>query len=102
MYVLALTGADPENFQGGWLVSKSYNLAREQLGADLDFCKGESKVKLRFLRMCRWVHRSVESTLQNVKHKPSRGVWGMPPRKFLKNACSEIESDAFLGTKLLS
>jgi len=23
-------GADPENFQGGWLVSKSYNLAREQ------------------------------------------------------------------------
>jgi len=20
------TGADPENFQGGWLVSKSYNL----------------------------------------------------------------------------
>jgi len=36
----------------------------------------------------------VQSTLQNVKHEPSRGYGGMHPRKFLKNACSLVFSDA--------
>jgi len=37
---------------------------------------------------------SVQSTLQNAKNEPPRGSGGMPPRKYLKNACSEIESGA--------
>jgi len=31
--MMTSSGADPENFQGRWLVSKSYNLGA---GADLD------------------------------------------------------------------
>ena len=68
---------------------------------DLDFCKGESNVKLRFLCVGGFTC-SVQNTFRNVKHEASRGVWEhAPPENFLKNACSEIESGAFLGTKLL-
>jgi len=30
---------------------------------------------------------------QHVKHTDAEGSGGMPPRKFLKNGCSEIESE---------
>jgi len=40
-------------------------------------------MKLRFLCVGGFTC-STRSTLQNVKHEPSRGSGGMPPRKFLK------------------
>jgi len=51
------------------------------------------KIKLRFLCAGGFTC-SVQSTLRNAKHEPPRGSEGMPPRKFLKNVCSEIESGA--------
>jgi len=53
--------------------------------------EGQDEVEV---SMCRFTC-SVQSTLRNVKHEPSRGSGGMPPRKFLKKACSEIKSGAF-------
>ena len=36
---------------------------------------------------------------QHVKHINTRGVWGhAPPRKFLKNKCSEIEFGSISGS----
>ncbi len=31
---------------------------------------------------------------------PTRGVWGHPPQKVLKNNCPEIQSGGFLAAKL--
>ena len=35
---------------------------------------------------------------QHAKHANARGAWGMPPRKFLKNMCSEIEFGSVSGS----
>jgi len=65
-------------------------------GADLDFCKGG--LKWSQVSMCSWVHLKCT---WNAKYKPPMGSGGIPPRKFLKIAYSEIESGAFWGAKLL-
>jgi len=61
---------------------------------DLDFCEGESKVKLRFLCVGGFMTLcEAHSEMQSMSLLGGSG--GMPPRKALKNACSEIESGAF-------
>jgi len=53
------------------------------------------KMKLRFLCVGGFTYSVLFCTLQNVKHEPHKGSGACPPRKFLKNAWSEIEYGAF-------
>ena len=52
---------------------------------------------LSFWKQGIWVTRASKITLHCAKHNQhanASGIWGMPPRKFLKIRCSEIESEA--------
>jgi len=57
-------------------------------------------MKLRFLCVGEFTC-SVQGTLRNVKHEPSRRVWRHASQKIFEKCCSEIEFGAFSGTKLL-
>jgi len=58
-------------------------------GSTLTFVKG---VKL---MLCRWVHLQCAKHTEMQSMRLLGGLGAYPLRKFLKNACSEIESFAF-------
>jgi len=101
--IISLVNSRPSNKSHTHLVATqyqhvaSYNSCQWSTvcasGVDLDFCKGGQN-RVMFLCVGEFTC-SVQNTFQNVKHSLLGGSGRMPPRNFLKKACSEIESGTF-------